>query len=280
MIVTRLEWLWNEMCGCVGNYYISEEELTRCEKVLAGAGIEEPLVVEKDFFEEIAILQKHYNYPFGEDCERLYAYVRASKDEELMVDCCKFNICSLAYWAHIPIDGHRDQDHKKAVHYIRKIQELAFQYIWGLSYDQLLSHHYFVTSDDGECRLADTGEIVARDGNPPQPHRVGFPQVLDTPRFHKYFERAVRAGFAERSDDGGVWLYGGDRGGKARLAYFAERAVCVKPTDRIAVSVIRALETFFRVVRLDRTIDQNADSGKSESVRKWREEIDEKIFFD
>lgn len=101
-----------------------------------------------------------------------------------------------------------------------------------------------------------------------------------TPRAEKYFERAINIGYMQVSGDGYKWNWGGTKGAKARLAYFLERLYCPSPTDKFSSEVIRQLEILFDVVRLDRAISQNADTGKSECVKRWKEEIDTKIFFD
>ena len=101
-----------------------------------------------------------------------------------------------------------------------------------------------------------------------------------TPRAEKYFERAINIGYMQVRGDGYKWNWGGTKGAKARLAYFLERLYCPSPTDKFSSEVIRQLEILFDVVRLDRAISQNADTGKSECVKRWKEEIDTKIFFD
>lgn len=101
-----------------------------------------------------------------------------------------------------------------------------------------------------------------------------------TPRAEKYFGRAINIGYMQVRGDGYKWNWGGTKGAKARLAYFLERLYCPSPTDKFSSEVIRQLEILFDVVRLDRAISQNADTGKSECVKRWKEEIDTKIFFD
>lgn len=101
-----------------------------------------------------------------------------------------------------------------------------------------------------------------------------------TPRAEKYFERAINKGYMQVSGNGYKWSWGGAKGAKARLAYFLEKLYCPSPTDKFSSEVIRQLEILFDVVRLDRAISQNADTGKSECVKRWKDEIDTKIFFD
>ena len=104
-----------------------------------------------------------------------------------------------------------------------------------------------------------------------------------TPRAEKYFNRAIELGYMKKQapcGEGYKWIWGGNRGAKARLAYFLERVFCPKPTDKIRGADRVWLEKLFDVTRLDRAFDQNADAGKSESVREWRGKIDTDIFFD
>lgn len=101
-----------------------------------------------------------------------------------------------------------------------------------------------------------------------------------TPRAEKYFERAINKGYMQVSGNGYKWSWGGAKGAKARLAYFLEKLYCPCPTDKFSSEVIRQLEILFDVVRLDRAISQNADTGKSKCVKRWKDEIDTKIFFD
>lgn len=106
----------------------------------------------------------------------------------------------------------------------------------------------------------------------------GLPDELNTDRARKYFARAVEVGYMQLTPTGAIWLFGGNRG-KARLAYFLEKVFCPEPTDKLQTSQCKELDRFFNVDRLDRASQQNADTGKSQAVKKWRAEIDE-LFID
>lgn len=131
-------------------------------------------------------------------------------------------------------------------------------------------------------------EIVFEDRNilatNPDAHRVddslNLPPDLNTERARKYFQRAIDAGFMAKANNGYKWLFGGDRGSKARLAYFIEKVYCPAATDLLEAARIRELERLFGIVRLDRAIQQNVEAGAAQSVKKWRANIDEVIFFD
>lgn len=106
-----------------------------------------------------------------------------------------------------------------------------------------------------------------------------LPDELNTDRAQKYFARAVECGYMTRTATGYKWRYGDNRG-KARLAYFIERVYCPTRTDKIQARQCRLLENLFGVERLDRALQQNADTGTSQVVKDWRADIDNTIFFD
>lgn len=102
---------------------------------------------------------------------------------------------------------------------------------------------------------------------------------IDGERPRYYYNKAVEAGYMTYNVEGYVWLFGGRRGGKARLGYFLEKVYCLKATDRLSASKIRQLERLFKITRLDRVFYQNAGTGKTKSVLQWRNEIDS-LFLD
>lgn len=116
----------------------------------------------------------------------------------------------------------------------------------------------------------------------PDTHRVddslNLPPDLNTERARKYFQRAIDAGFMAKTDSGYKWLFGGNNRSKARLAYFIEKVYCPAVTDLLEAERRRELERLFNTIRLDRAIQQNADTGAAQSVKKWRAKIDEDIF--
>lgn len=132
--------------------------------------------------------------------------------------------------------------------------------------------------------ICDLVEFARRRTTKPEELEINQVAPLDkTPRAEKYFKRAVELGYMVKRapcGEGYKWIWGGNRGAKARLAYFLERVFCPKPTDKIRGADRKWLEKHFVVTRLDRAFDQNADAGRSESVREWREKIEIDIFFD
>lgn len=122
-------------------------------------------------------------------------------------------------------------------------------------------------------------KIATNPDAPGMDDSLNLPPDLNTERARKYFPRAIGAGFIISTNSGYQWKFGGERGSKARLAYFLIKVYCPKRTDMLEAARIRDLENLFGVVRLDRTIQQN-DDGKAQSVMKWRAIIDERVFFD
>lgn len=98
--------------------------------------------------------------------------------------------------------------------------------------------------------------------------------ILNTDRARKFIKIAINKNFVCIEKNHYQWTFGNKHGAKARLAYFLERLLCPKPTDTINAEELRQLEKAFNVNRLDRAIQQNADTGKQSSVRKWRAIID------
>ncbi|MDD2951981.1 MAG: hypothetical protein PHC95_02285 [Parabacteroides sp.] len=99
-----------------------------------------------------------------------------------------------------------------------------------------------------------------------------LPSELNTERARKYFAKAIKVGYMERTGNGYKWLFGGDKG-QARLGYFCNK-VYNKPRP------INKLEELFEVKKLSASIT-NADSeAKRADVKQWRSEINDNIFND
>lgn len=122
-------------------------------------------------------------------------------------------------------------------------------------------------------------KIATNPDAPGMDDSLNLPPDLNTERARKYFPRAIGAGFMAKTNSGYKWLFGGDRGSKARLAYFIEKVYCPAATDLLEAARIRELERLFGIVRLDRAIQQNVEAGAAQSVQKWRANIDGVIFF-
>lgn len=83
----------------------------------------------------------------------------------------------------------------------------------------------------------------------------------------KYFERAIEAGYMQKTETGYKWLWGGDRGKKARLSYFIRK---IYADDCLQIPYKR-LEKLFGISRLDSSISQLMNAKKEQ---KWQPEID------
>ena len=137
--------------------------------------------------------------------------------------------------------------------------------IWGdVEFHVPETYHYAV-----EVLKNHTRQTIEGDGalnTAPDGRRL--PSELDTPEANKYFARAEAVGMMERTDMGGKW-----KSAAARLGY-----VCCKifPQPR----PIAALEKYFGVTKLSASITQAGFDAIRADVKKWRAEIDSKIFYD
>ena len=156
---------------------------------------------------------------------------------------------------------------------INIIQNKDFE--WQMNSISLLPQ--FIVMFNELCKIYDEIEMrqpeIVKGVDAETTEGLRLPDELNTERARKYFARAVEAQFMELTPTGAKWLFGGDRG-KARLAYFLERVYCPEPTDALQAPQCRVLEQYFSVHRLDRAIQQNADTGKSPAVKQWRADID------
>ncbi len=100
------------------------------------------------------------------------------------------------------------------------------------------------------------------------PKEVILYDELDTPEANKYFARAVEAGYMKPTATGGEWLTA-----VVRLGY-----VCSKIFQQ--PRPIAALEKYFGVTKLSASITQASIEAVRADVKKWRAEIDTKIFYD
>lgn len=203
----------------------------------------------------------------GEYAEKIYAYLRATHDEQVMIDCCKINRCSLYRFRNSNDEVGRAIS--KMRRYLMEIHDYTLIEIWGVSHDDVENGKYYINSVEGVCRNRTTGELLPRPSEGAlQPLRIGLPSELDTPEANKYFARAVGMGMMERTDTGGKWLTA-----VARLGYVCRR---IFPQPR----PIAALEKYFGVTKLSTAITNAGLEAVRADVKKWRVEIDAKIFYD
>lgn len=95
-----------------------------------------------------------------------------------------------------------------------------------------------------------------------------LPSELDTDRAREYFTRAVEVGYMTTNDTTAQWL-----SAVARLGYMCYK-IYSQPRP------IASLEKYFGVTKLSAAITQASYEAKRADVKKWRAEIDSKIFFD
>lgn len=84
----------------------------------------------------------------------------------------------------------------------------------------------------------------------------------------KYFDKAIEAGFMEKTATGYKWLFGGNMG-LVRLGYFIHKIY-----DDIEAIPYKRLEAMFGVKRLDSALQRALESGQIDKVKKWKEKID------
>lgn len=157
----------------------------------------------------------------------------------------------------------------------RGINLLWYQQESGIylkSHREITDVSYYIGSDELTAKyIAEAGPNLIKDqqtNDTTEKHPRQLPSELDTPEANKYFARAVAADMMQRTDSGGKW-----KTAQARLGYFCNR---VFPPPR----PIAALERYFGVTKLSAAITQAYVEPKRADVKKWRAEIDRKIFFD
>lgn len=113
-------------------------------------------------------------------------------------------------------------------------------------------------------------EIIGNYQNSNTSNHEGYniPSELDTDRARKYFTRAVEVGYMTINGTTAQW-----RSVVARLGYMCYK-IYSQPRP------IASLEKYFGVTKLSAAITQASYEAKRADVKKWRAEIDSKIFFD
>lgn len=109
--------------------------------------------------------------------------------------------------------------------------------------------------------------INALPQEPQLQQEINSKQTKATELEMKYFERAIEAGYMQKTETGYKWLWGGDRGKKARLSYFIRK---IYADDCLQIPYKR-LEKLFGISRLDSSISQLMNAKKEQ---KWQPEID------
>lgn len=104
--------------------------------------------------------------------------------------------------------------------------------------------------------------------NSPEANTLYLPSELDTDRAREYFTRAVEVGYMTANGTTAQWL-----SAVARLGYMCYK-IYSQPRP------IANLEKYFGVTKLSAAITQASYEAKRADVKKWRADIDSKIFFD
>ncbi len=74
---------------------------------------------------------------------------------------------------------------------------------------------------DPDSIITQPGEETAGNGKTEENNGgISLPPEIDRPEAKKAFEKALKAGYMEKTSTGYKWVFGGEHGGLARLAYF------------------------------------------------------------
>ena len=101
----------------------------------------------------------------------------------------------------------------------------------------------------------------------PKSNNFDLPKELDTKEARIYFARAIKKGYMEKTDTGYKWLMS-----QVQLGYFCSK-VFNEPRP------INAIEKLFDLKKVSASITQAETPAKRADVKKWRAEIDKKIFY-
>lgn len=148
------------------------------------------------------------------------------------------------------ITTNEDRVIKRTNHYLTILEQL----------DKCLTDIEFTT---GICPTAQ-----AQPQQEPSTEAIQLPQELDTAEARRYFARAVEAGYMVTTGAQVKWVKA-----QAMLGY-----LCLKVFEQ--PRPITAIEQYFGVKNLAASITQASYEPKRSDVKKWRAEIDKKIFFD
>lgn len=157
-----------------------------------------------------------------EGAEKLYAYVRASNDEKVMIDCCKIDRDILGRCISGDMIGRCAY---KILGKLDSIYELSLETIYGVSRDDINKNKYFISSKDGLCRNTETNEVYSRKNNiettgtlnkTKENEHDDLPDQLRTDEAKVLLDKVVKNGFCDDKYD---WKYT-----KSLLAYFAQKA--------------------------------------------------------
>ncbi len=107
----------------------------------------------------------------------------------------------------------------------------------------------------------------------PQDNTEGLrlPQALDVPEASKYFQRCINEGWLEITPNGAKWKEAG-----IRLAYVCNRIYKERGYERPQKELVE----FFNDLNLKANLTTAEYEPKNTTAKRWRTDIDNKIFFD
>lgn len=98
-----------------------------------------------------------------------------------------------------------------------------------------------------------------------------LPEALNVPEASKYFQRCINEGWLEITPNGGNWKLEG-----IRLAYVCNKIYKERGYQRPQKELVK----FFNDFNLKANLTTAEFDPKNSTAKRWREEIDKKIFFD
>lgn len=114
-------------------------------------------------------------------------------------------------------------------------------------------------------------ERLLRKVNLSEGDNLNLPETLDNDRARKYFIKAIKEGWMEKTATGFKWLFGNRKGktSVARLGYFLQKVYCPTNTEQFPATELSRL--FGGTSRLD-SANYQIDSAKK--PQQWRAVID------
>lgn len=98
-----------------------------------------------------------------------------------------------------------------------------------------------------------------------------LPEALNVPGASKYFQRCINEGWLEITSNGGNWKLPA-----IRLAYVCNKIYKERGYERPQKDLVK----FFNDINLKANLTTAEIPPKNSTAKRWREEIDKKIFFD
>lgn len=168
---------------------------------------------------ELQVCFKFHNYPdalinddeamcCGDYAERLYAYIRTTNDERIIIDCCK--IQRHLFYRYRNGNDKVSEMMGKTGRFLYKIHDYTLQTLWGISREDVEKCKYYINSYEGLCRDSETGQLIPRPNKEEiiavEPQKTGLPLCFDTPEFAKMIAALIDEGLCKNCNGKYKWL--------------------------------------------------------------------------